>query len=776
MFNYKNYLIILIAFFFITGSVQADVLTIGTDADTWIQDAIATHGSDPNMVLMGAGTDYSGYVRFDLAGNNVISVEEATLTFTVFNIPKPPYRNDTVVGGRFSLYGLNNVAGNTPQNWDENTLNESNIGIEWSTNDGDPLVNITDLDDDVEGINETVTNGPGGGWDMGTTITITGDALVNFIQSRIDDNGLVTFILSNNDTADRGYGLGTRENDNEDVRPRLELTAVIGARTAATKPSPANGAENVLRDVILDWTSGVFADKHDVYIGTDINNVSLAIPEVDPNIVYLGRFDSNFYPDTGVLRLEFDQTYFWRVDEVNAPPDSTVFAGSVWSFSTELYSLQIPGELIIAAADSSTPGQGPEQTINESGLVNDIHSNESTTMWLTTTGQSAPVSIQYEFDKLYKLHQMLVWNYNGESILSLYGFKDVSVEYSVDGNNWMQLEGVSEFPSATGEIGYAPGITIEFGGVTAKYVRITANSNWSMGLFDQYGLSEVRFSYIPTSAREPSPANEATDVALEAILGWKSGREAAEHNVYISTDQLAVLNGTAPVVTVGQAGYGPLSLDLGTDYFWRIDEVNNAEATPIWEGSTWSFSTLEYLVVEDFESYNDILEGEEGSNLVYLTWIDGYDNPSTNGSTIGYITGASLDSYTVHGGYQSVPVFYNNTSASISEVAVNTDSLPIGPDWASVSPEFLSIWFYGDPNNAGTERMYVEIDGSKAIYNGDLTQEDWQEWSIDLASLGINLNNVATLTIGFERTGATGGSGMILLDDIQLYTPAVIEQ
>ena len=779
MFNKKFFLIMFSMLLFITVGVQADIITIGSDADTWIQDAVATHGTDANMVLMGANTDYSGYVRFDLAAHNVISVEDATLTFTVYNIPKPPYRNDTVVGGRFSLYGLDNVAGNTPQNWDENTLNESDIGTEWSTNGGDPLVNVTDLDDDVEGITETVTNGPGGGWDMGTTITITGDALVSFLQSRIDDNGLATFILSNNDTADRGYGLGTKENDNEDVRPRLELTAVIGARTAATKPTPANGAEGVLRDVVLSWTPGVFADKHDVYIGVDLNDVLSATPELDPNSVYLGRIDSNIYPDTGALRVEFDQTYFWRVDEVNAPPDSTVYAGSIWSFSTEPFSIQIPGDRIIATADSNAPGQGPEQTINESGLdVNDLHSTESSDMWVTPTGQSAPVSIQYEFDRPYKLHQMLVWNYNGESILSLYGFKDVSVEYSVDGDNWLQLEGVPEFPRANGEDDYASGINVEFGGVAAKYVRITANSNWSNDLFDQYGLSEVRFIAIPVSAREPSPDDGATDVAIDTILGWKSGRDAVEHNVYLSNDQQSVTDGTAFVTTTNQASYGPLSLELGSTYYWRIDEVNNTEDTPIWEGGTWSFTSQEYLVVDDFESYNDIEEGLEGSNLVYLTWIDGYNNPETNGSTTGYFEAfqPTMETEIVHGGNQAVPIFYNNTTASISKVTVNIDSLPIGRDWASVSPEFLSIWFYGDPNNAGTDQMFVEIDGSKAVYNGDLTQEDWQEWPIDLASLGINLSNVRSLTIGFERTGATSSSGMIFLDDIQLYTPAVLEQ
>ena len=69
----------------------------------------------------------------------------------------------------------------------------------------------------------------------------------------------------------------------------------------------------------------------------------------------------------------------------------------------------------------------------------------------------------------------------------------------------------------------------------------------------------------------------------------------------------------------------------------------------------------------------------------------------------------------------------------------------------------------------GTNKV-VAIVGEVNI-DGDLTQAQWQELSIDLASLGINLYNVTTMTIGFDRAGANGGMGTIFLDDIQLYTP-----
>ena len=190
----------------------------------------------------------------------------------------------------------------------------------------------------------------------------------------------------------------------------------------------------------------MLANKHDVYLGTNIDDVNNATPTEDPASVYLGQSDPNFYPDIGSLRLEFDQRYFWRVDEINAPPDNTVFKGDIWSFTIEPYAVTIPGENITATASSQTEGQGPEQTINNSGLdVNDLHSTVLENMWISAEAETGPVWIQYEFDKVYKLHEMLVWNYNGASILYIFGFKDVTVEYSTDGANWIQLSGISEF-------------------------------------------------------------------------------------------------------------------------------------------------------------------------------------------------------------------------------------------------------------------------------------------------------------------------------------------
>ncbi|MBN2181996.1 MAG: discoidin domain-containing protein [Sedimentisphaerales bacterium] len=548
------------------------------------------------------------------------------------------------------------------------------------------------------------------------------------------------------------------------------ITSVFNeSKEQAKKPNPANQETDIQRDTVLSWKPGEFAATHNVYLGTDFDDVNNADAS-SPLLVGPGVDANNFDPG----RLEFDQSYFWRVDEVNAAPDYTPFKGDVWSFTVESYSIAIPAESITATASSQSGNQGPENTISTAGLdADDLHSTDTANMWITAESDPGPVWIQYEFDKTYQLIEMPVWNYNGNSILALFGIKDVVVEYSLDGTNWEQVADVTQFTKAPGAEGYAYETVVNFNKAAAKYVRINANSSWGGDILasTQMGMSEVRFVAIPVAARKPDPDDQATNVAIDTTLSWRAGRNADEHKVYFNADEQSVIDGAALVTTTGQTSYGPLALNLGSTYYWRIDEVNNAEATPLWEGGAWSFTTQEYLAVEDFESYNDIPEGEEGSNLVYLTWVDGYDNPSVNGSTMGYTQGSSLETQTIHGGKQSVPLMYNNTTAGYSEVTVSTSDLAIGGNWAAVSPEFLSIWFYGDADNPATDRMYAEIDGAKKVYEGDLTAEQWQQWLIELASLNINLSNVGTVTIGFEKTGASGGEGTIFLDDIQLYKP-----
>ncbi|MHC4510562.1 MAG: discoidin domain-containing protein, partial [Planctomycetota bacterium] len=242
----------------------------------------------------------------------------------------------------------------------------------------------------------------------------------------------------------------------DDVAFITSAFAVVSAE--ASDPSHADGATDVPRDVVLSWTPGEFApavNGHTVYLSESFSDVNDGIGGITHSA-------TSYAPPQ---RLDFETTYYWRVDEVNAPPDSTVYPGEVWSFTTEPVGYPIAGANITATASSAGEADfGPEKTIDGSGLDDTgSHSTGATDMWLSGN-EPLGAWIQYEFDKVHKLHQMWVWNSN-QVFEGLFGFgmKDVTVEYSTNGTDWMALAGVPEFAKAPGTDDYAHDTTVDFG-------------------------------------------------------------------------------------------------------------------------------------------------------------------------------------------------------------------------------------------------------------------------------------------------------------------------
>jgi hypothetical protein len=199
----------------------AATINLSPHADTYLRDA-TVRGALGFMDVRGAALDFRGYLRFDLSAiPSGATINSATLTLN--QVPGAS-RNDAIVSGRIALYGLNNVAGNTPQNWDEAIFEPSLKGTEDVTT----LAGVTDLDDNVAGITETFA---GAAPDI--VVTISGAPLVSFLQSRLGDGGLSTFILSNDDATDRGFGFGTKENATPAEASTLTIDYV---------PEPTSGA------------------------------------------------------------------------------------------------------------------------------------------------------------------------------------------------------------------------------------------------------------------------------------------------------------------------------------------------------------------------------------------------------------------------------------------------------------------------------------------------------------------------------------------------------
>jgi hypothetical protein len=539
---------------------------------------------------------------------------------------------------------------------------------------------------------------------------------------------------------------------------------ILSATGLALGENPENEAVDVLRDVTLSWSPGQFAVAHNVYLGTvfeDVNSASLADPL--GALVSEGQDANSLY--AGIL--EFGQTYYWRVDEVNGAPDRTVFKGETWSFEIEPFSLPITA-ITATASSSHNEAMGPEKTVDASGLDDqDLHSNEPTHMWLSGMGDPTP-TIQFDFDKSYKLHELWVWNSNQavEGFVGL-GAKDVIIETSMDGDAWTQVENMPPFAQAPGKDGYAHNTVVDLGGVTAQYVKLTVTAGY--GMIPQYGLSEARFFSIPTQAREPQPENDAADVVVDTILTWRPGREAASHQVTLGTDPDAVAQGTGAVDTT-DASYDPGTLDLASTYYWQVVEVNEAETPPAHASDIWSFSTQEFIVVDDFEGYND------NCDRIFFAWEDGLghsgsegiegcnvtpSNGNGGGSIVGHAQSPFAEQGMVHGGGQSMPLAYDN-AFGLSETSL---TLSPAQDWTGNGIKGLVLWFAGDAENTGSD-LYVKINNTTVSYDGpadSLSVGNWQKWYIDLQGLGGNLSNVSSLTIGIGS-----GAGMIYVDDIVL--------
>ena len=612
--------------------------------------------------------------------------------------------------------------------------------------------------------------------EMGPDQTSTNIASV--IQEIIDlpgwasGNSLVLIIRDNPDNP----SVGMREAEHAHGDPdacwlHVEYENYPMNPDLAFNPSPMSGQTDVPYDAVLNWEPAADAAPTNgqiVYFGEDFDDVNTAT----------GGDAQSAASYALAHNLEFSKTYYWRVDQVTG--DQRVNKGFVWDFEVEPYSFQIPrSSIVVTASSTGTAFATPEKTIDGSGLGEDgTHDITEDTMWFTAPVDLDPW-IQYEFDDVKKLDTMKVWNSNGVAEMAIgWGVKDVLIEYSVDSQTWDVLAEPNQLSRAPGLRTYNQYDEIAFDGAAAKYVRLNIQSNWG-GILMSYGLSEVQFTMIPAQVRTSYPVSGAVDVLPSTVVTWRSGREASQHTVYISTDQNDVANGLAPSVTspTNSLDLTSLNLQLGETYYWRVDEVNEAEVPPVWAGPVWSLNTSTALVVDDFESYDNV-----SPNRPFQTWTDGFGYSADEFFPAGYGgngTGAGVGhdiwslasphydgdimetDIAISGSTQSLPFYYNNASET-------TRTFTEPQNWTTSEISTLALWFFGDTGN-DPATLYVKINDSKVTYDGsasDLIQAGWHAWNISLSAFNTNLQSVNSMSVGVEGNNV---SGVLYLDDIELY-------
>jgi len=167
---------------------------------------------------------------------------------------------------------------------------------------------------------------------------------------------------------------------------------------------------------------------------------------------------------------------------------------------------------------------------------------------------------------------------------------------------------------------------------------------WFRGIIDDVqvydhalGENEIQAAMLGLGgypyASGPSPEDGVLYADTWVSMSWRAGDFAVSHDVYFGENLDDVNNGTGDTFrgnqglgeayfVVGFPGFPyPDGLVPGTTYYWRIDEVNEAEPNSPWKGPVWSFS------VPPKTSYSPIpADGAEFVDLnVRLTWTAGFN-------------------------------------------------------------------------------------------------------------------------------------------------------
>jgi hypothetical protein len=451
---------------------------------------------------------------------------------------------------------------------------------------------------------------------------------------------------------------------------------------SAYEPNPPDGSRFIDPAVTLSWTAGHGAKIHTVYFGDDFDAVSNATQGVQTGV-------ATHNPGT----LEREKTYYWRVDEFDG---STTYKGNVWSFKTakagggvraDYYKGRDFKTFVLTRIDPQinfnwgNPG-GPDPAVGD---------DDFSVRW---TGE-----VEAGYTETY----------------TFYPKTDDGVRLWVDGKQLVDSwESVPLYPiEHSGTIDLVAGNTYT---IVMEYFEDTANAiaelRWKSASTPKQIIPQAALA-PPIKASGPNPGNGATGTWMTPVLTWNPGDFAASHEVYFGMVASAVRNATktSPEYkgskALGDESYNPGKLAWYTTYYWRVDEVNSVHPDSPWVGNLWSFTTGDFLLVDDFESY------DAGDNQIWYSWHDGlgYGAPGAPPYFAGNGSGAAVGdentaSYTeetiVHGGRQSMPVAYDNNKQGFAKYSEVELKLTAPRNWTEEGVGELSIWFRGLPGSVGS--------------------------------------------------------------------------
>jgi len=167
-------------------------------------------------------------------------------------------------------------------------------------------------------------------------------------------------------------------------------------------------------------------------------------------------------------------------------------------------------------------------------------------------------------------------------------------------------------------------------------VRIYDRTLWEAQIWDLFNGITPTF----VTAENPEPVDGTIHLNTWVDLSWGPGDYAISHNVYFSENFDDVNEGKSEAFRGNQAstfyigGFSefsdfnvPEGLQPGTTYYWRIDEVNDANMDSPWIGNVWSFTTRPDISIVD-PNLVGWWKFDEGYGNIVIDW-SGHGNHAT---------------------------------------------------------------------------------------------------------------------------------------------------
>jgi regulation of enolase protein 1 (concanavalin A-like superfamily) len=456
----------------------------------------------------------------------------------------------------------------------------------------------------------------------------------------------------------------------------------------AFNPEPVDGGIFVDPNIVLSWSKGAGALVHFVYFGDNFDSVRDATT-TSPE--YKGMKTASTTTWDPPENLDLDKTYYWRIDE--RASDGALHKGDVWSFTTvsraggglkgEYYdNTDLAGDPVLTRIDPQIDFDWGLDTPDPNITNVDAFS-------IRWTGQiEIPASGEWTF-----------WT-NADDVIMLW----VNGQLLID-----ESPGIVAWYSATInlEAGFYP-IMMEFHDTgNIALVRLL----WQGPLVPTRHIIPAGALLPPFTAGSPNPPDNDIGVRQTPTLQWTAGDKAVQHDVYFGTDETAVDNADTTTADIYRGRqelenteYIPAEAPLtwGQTYYWRVDEIETDGTMR--KGSVWSFTVADYVIVDDFEDYNDI------SNKIYDVWTDYYVN--NTGMTVGHLDPPFAERSIVHNGIQSMYMRYDNDGTVNEGTGYEQGGTLFyseaerqwadAQDWTANGVQSLALWFRGIPASVGS--------------------------------------------------------------------------